>query len=621
MKSWLPAFQFLAKAFEMLMQGSIGAAVLAYLRYEILREDSLPFGALFSGLQTTSVSYLWSMEFLGSATSPHLRRRKKLKFVAFVSFSILLAATVGPSMAIALIPRRQQFPAGRTFVWTNLTEGDLYPMTFSAADIPPNCLMTSIVPRLGDSCPSSQWAALNADLNIDTERRTLPMQGMYAIRHLRQSDSISYIGGRLGYEIQSTIPQASVSELLARIGNAWTQAAYTDWYRWDRFTDTQATKAKQPIVRAVCADLIEYANETVPVNFAVGQNKESFSSASSYDSIDHPNITTADVWRLSQGTKSYHIKWVDLKQWNVSLGAIFIPPNGAYWSSFPPTACSIFAGWAPVPFNISTSDLTGRSYIQATVEGPGPWGIINWQHQDKVPVDWGVKISAEWAEALAPNVAGTNMTVEDILVNSYSAVDDSSTWIASLSIRSQGKIVSGLVANGMARAGFHIDLVSEAATNSMAEGDIPYDAGLYNAWVFGKTDNVFKVTSPNATAKYRLEVRSTMDGYAYTLHDVPTIVAVVILSLYCLYTLIFLTSSIISGVSSCSWDTIAELTVLAMLSSPPDRMKNASAGIETMELFQEPVSIKVGPREHLEIVLARDNHAKGFKMAEDNVKY
>jgi hypothetical protein len=67
----------------------------------------MPFGALSSALQVRNVSYLWSLAFWASATSPCLQGRRKYSFLLLTLSSILLAATVGPSVAIALIPADQ----------------------------------------------------------------------------------------------------------------------------------------------------------------------------------------------------------------------------------------------------------------------------------------------------------------------------------------------------------------------------------------------------------------------------------------------------------------------------------------------------------------------------------
>ena len=120
-------YQFCAKLHEMTAQASIAAIMFSYVRYELSLGQGLPFGALFSGLQVSQASYLWSMEFWGSIYSPNLLIRRKIVMAATVIMAILLAATVGPSSAILLIPRMGYWPAGGTDIWMNVTTSDLWP--------------------------------------------------------------------------------------------------------------------------------------------------------------------------------------------------------------------------------------------------------------------------------------------------------------------------------------------------------------------------------------------------------------------------------------------------------------------------------------------------------------
>ena len=120
-------YQFGAKVHEMMMQASLAAILFSYIRYEMALGDGLPFGALFSGLQITQVSYLWSMEFWGSVNSGALPIRRKLVLLAVVTLSFILATAVGPSSAILLIPRLDFWPAGSTHVWINATFDELWP--------------------------------------------------------------------------------------------------------------------------------------------------------------------------------------------------------------------------------------------------------------------------------------------------------------------------------------------------------------------------------------------------------------------------------------------------------------------------------------------------------------
>lgn len=120
-------YQFGAKLHEMTAQASIAAVVFSFVRYEMSLGQGLPFGALFSGLQITQASYLWSLEFWGSIYSTNLLLRRKISMPAVIVVAIFLAATVGPSSAILLIPRLDYWPAGSTDIWINVTSLELWP--------------------------------------------------------------------------------------------------------------------------------------------------------------------------------------------------------------------------------------------------------------------------------------------------------------------------------------------------------------------------------------------------------------------------------------------------------------------------------------------------------------
>ena len=115
-------------------QASIDYIVLTYIRYELSLGQGLPFGALFSGLQISQASYLWSMEFWGTACSKHLPIHKRIGIIGVISIAISLAATIGPSSAILLIPRLAYWPAGSTDIWLNATFQDIWPDRLVSGD-------------------------------------------------------------------------------------------------------------------------------------------------------------------------------------------------------------------------------------------------------------------------------------------------------------------------------------------------------------------------------------------------------------------------------------------------------------------------------------------------------
>ena len=111
-----------------MIQASLAAVVLGYVRHELILGKGLPFGTLFSGLQVSQVSYLWSMEFWGSIGSKSFSMSRKVILGVSIVFVFVLAAGAGPSAAVLLIPRRDYWPAGSTHVWINGTKDDIWPM-------------------------------------------------------------------------------------------------------------------------------------------------------------------------------------------------------------------------------------------------------------------------------------------------------------------------------------------------------------------------------------------------------------------------------------------------------------------------------------------------------------
>ena len=103
------ALQFAAKLHEVLMVASITTVALSYLYWE-LSSTGIPFGLAFAGLEVTKLSYLFSSEFLGSIQSRQFSFWHKARLILTITFTTALVATVGPSSAATMIPRRGYWP-------------------------------------------------------------------------------------------------------------------------------------------------------------------------------------------------------------------------------------------------------------------------------------------------------------------------------------------------------------------------------------------------------------------------------------------------------------------------------------------------------------------------------
>ena len=104
------ALQFFAKLLEVSMQASLAAMLLSVVRDGVIKGNrSLPLGVLVAPVNSTNISYLWSLEFWGSLTSPVLSAWQRAFLSVVIITTFLLCALVGPSGAALLIPRPSTF--------------------------------------------------------------------------------------------------------------------------------------------------------------------------------------------------------------------------------------------------------------------------------------------------------------------------------------------------------------------------------------------------------------------------------------------------------------------------------------------------------------------------------
>lgn len=130
--------QYVAKLHEILMHISLVTVIVAFLQYLLVHQAFVPFGAIFSAYQVSSLSYLWFPEFSAALTTSKFRGLVYFAFAFMVPFTILLAAAVGASSAIAIQPRQVNFTLPNFQVTINATSEYLFPASFETAGPPLN---------------------------------------------------------------------------------------------------------------------------------------------------------------------------------------------------------------------------------------------------------------------------------------------------------------------------------------------------------------------------------------------------------------------------------------------------------------------------------------------------
>jgi hypothetical protein len=128
----ITAIQFAAKLLEILLQASLAAMLYGLIGHLALGDSALPLGTLFAPLNVTNLSYLWSLELWGSLTAKCLGGWRRVVLSIIVPIIVGLAAVVGPSSAVLMVPRQLHHSVKGDMVLLD-PEAILFPLHFNAS--------------------------------------------------------------------------------------------------------------------------------------------------------------------------------------------------------------------------------------------------------------------------------------------------------------------------------------------------------------------------------------------------------------------------------------------------------------------------------------------------------
>lgn len=138
------------------MTASLAAVILSYIRHELVTSHALLFGATLAGVQSKDISYLWSIKFWGAAQARLRRRRDKVALILLNITCAGLAISAGPASATLMRPRLDNWPAGGTDFWIDLSQDDLYSTNTTSDQALASCMSDTVNP----CCPSYGWQTM-----------------------------------------------------------------------------------------------------------------------------------------------------------------------------------------------------------------------------------------------------------------------------------------------------------------------------------------------------------------------------------------------------------------------------------------------------------------------------
>lgn len=504
-----------------------------------------------------------------------------------------------------------------------------------------------------NGCPSSGWQAIETYMSIANGLIPLSYQSNYlatpapayvqsiganSLRQLRISFQPSLNTGP-GYDYDnittiSTTPQAAVADALSTTGALWNLALNNVTTKGhgsvlEEFDAVHSinTGYYQPYTIASCVhDNFNGSVDENPVAFppSLGSTPQMLNASAFNNSIlpihafIYPGITRSQIQDTPGLLGDYRLRWIELPEdpFNgTAIGAVVLLPRAPDNTTQEVLMCNLGAGWGASKLNMSTfggGSQTVNSEINLNAEEPsgkeGDEGsqfapvaeeiTQSQENQFFLPLfpQKPITVTEDWAQYLNPSISGLNTTVFNHLMASQFRVPD---------IEVSAKVIlAALLANGLARIGSTSQLQGTVKTIVETDGSEGLDG---NYWFSGKGD-AFVVDPVESRDWVKFRVYSTFEGFAYTTRGATPKVAIGILSAYCILAISHILYAGITGISSTCWDSIGEVTALAVNSAPSALLRNTCAGITELAIFKVPVRVLAfrddenSDGEHLQLV-------------------
>ena len=403
----------------------------------------------------------------------------------------------------------------------------------------------------------------------------------------------------------------------------------------------------QPYSSVVCEyDVIRGPTDTDPVTFPAFSGLDvqtdiafSHNSTLQDDRLVFQNLTKADILNTTGEMGEYRLRWEELPFNGTAIGAVILTPRSPQNTTQELLVCSIGAGWGSSTMNTSTvagsagpvlsqvdtkavSDLLhnfnqtgGPAWYQEYSFAEELSTIREGFYYSPIFPQRSVIVTKDWASYLNPSITHLNTTVFNNLMGLDTGMHPNNQ---------AGLILAEMVANGLSRIGSTSQL--QGTVKQVTEPD--KSTGLEgNYWFAGKGNNVFQVDPGESKDWIKFRVSTTINGYAYNTHGTTTKLAIGLLLTYCIVAVAHIIYAGTSGISSTCWDSIAEVTALAINSTPTAALRNTCAGITELNIFKLPVRVLTfrdaeGDGEHLELVFGNlDEKALENKTIKANRVY
>ena len=434
--SILQAFQYAAKAHEVMMAASIAAIVVYRIQHD-LSHSGVPFGFLATGFRLNNPFLIFTKDFFGgvSASSRQEGILRLFPLAYLLAFAFVLTSVLGPSSAVAMIPRLRWWdvPKIKAFgpdytdrLFFNRTKEELWPAEIT------NAIYADI----------SKCGPIN---NQDCAVRAMDAVGTWAFMHQKQgtkpnitifqdNEVARFLTSEGGPpDVSSWTVTSTVGSIFARDLNH-----YWDWLVEN---STLPTNIKRPLLRPAFLDAelkVKKPHVQVQCQTYLDPDFEHDAFAFPHDDLLTPPLDTfkTDVWGLpnefvtnligddpsignsSDTTHPYLLfDWFDTAsnfsdKGAPSLGAVIVYAawNGTALLNALAT-CSFDGRWAPVEYSLDPRDTN-----TIRQDSSRPMDILNGTNKADPRDLTQMRMSLEWADTINVPVYNTDPTVPTMTV-------------------------------------------------------------------------------------------------------------------------------------------------------------------------------------------------------------
>ncbi|KAL8856826.1 MAG: hypothetical protein Q9178_006543 [Gyalolechia marmorata] len=608
----LALLQTAAKLQELLIVASLATVAFQLLRHELMHGDGLPLGLLAAGIDFTRLSYFWSPEMLGTFRSA-INRPSKLRRLALILFLVTagtLAALVGPSCAVLLIPQPQNWPAGGTVIYLNGTQDHVWPANLSAEQIPMRDLCTSADATENGVCPSggyySLWAHY-ARVNTQTYHNVVPhyarkLSGNDYYWSLESSPpvpvrtiSLGILGTKDALFIQT---KYSVAIIMDQLMQEWWNILRSKRAIKDDNVENRAAAAHilSPMTNVQCSDAqnLSRSDETVlfPDPSSPGSSKPQTPSQPNNEPTlppysNHLGHQIIDLALLSDALCKLDGSQPRFTPMLTHSGRDIIQKTSPSKQHTPSAGQALLNG---LP-NTKNAIAVGEDWLGTLTPavGKGRPGYQEWQ---PTTIE-GILSSAHLIDGL---FADNDHFPIDLWNNERSKLLMS--------------IVGSVFTDGLARVGIEDAFDQTGPPTGWRPAGFTKTEDFDDAVLRGRK----AVQLPATGNTTELPVKFSISGLSYRL-TVVQFLAMAVLVLHILIALAHVGWILMKRESSGCWDSVIELLVLAQNSRPaPTALMNTAAGIKFSMTFSKQVAIRSRTDDHLELVYEEENVVKDREM-------